>query len=167
VCLTLGQARTAKVTVRNICRDYSEPQLSSQAAPRPSAGDTSGLFSLWAMRAIDHTLDLMHLTRLWWSLTTFIRRGVEPKLANCHDALSANCAVISNYVTMQKNFEFCNTVPQQYSSAAVVTVSLGGLQEFRDTSPIVCLDEPRETHDADCNVRLFDPTATLPIPTIE
>jgi len=41
-------------------------------------------------------------------------------LVYCLNALSVKCALISPYVIMQMNFEICDTVPQQRSSAAVV-----------------------------------------------
>ncbi|EAT82111.1 hypothetical protein SNOG_10717 [Parastagonospora nodorum SN15] len=57
---------------------------------------------------------------------------------NCLNALSVKCALISPYVIMQMDFEICDIVPQQRSSAAVVAQVCKGLRKFRGTSPMLC-----------------------------
>jgi hypothetical protein len=58
---------------------YSEPQLFSSAVRSLGANNTSGSFSLKAIRAVDHREDPNTFTGFWWSLVMFIRWCVHPK----------------------------------------------------------------------------------------
>jgi hypothetical protein len=132
------QAKDAQEhAAQNMCRHYSEPQFSPRAAPSLGNEGISGSFSLRAMSAVDHTesRDISHGCG-GSSRRSFA--GVLTKAGNCLNALSVKCALISPYVIMQMDFEICDIVPQQRSSAAVIAQVCKALRKFRGTSPMLC-----------------------------